>query len=41
MERTNNAASENVFKQTASVVEHVTVHKKCHTKRVVQGQYTS
>ena len=41
MERTNNAASENVLKQTASVAEQVTVHKKYHTERVVQGQYTS
>ena len=41
VERTNNAASENVLKQTASVAEQVTVHKKYHTERVVQGQYTS
>jgi len=41
MERTNNAASENVFKRTASVAEQVTVHKKYHTERVAQGQYTS
>ena len=29
------------FKRTSSVAEQVTVHKKCHTERVVQGQYTS